>query len=190
MRDHIETEIKLELNAEEYARCVEALPTLGYPLSKESSLDDHYFHFKKFDDKGWDFTRIRVYNGTDHEKTEKTWYLNEQGERMRREVEGASTADELTELQREGTHLSLHKIRRDFAGTLFTYPCVFSLDDLTFSNGHRYFIECEIEAPKEVSNSIREELRQWMLTHLNLTDRPEAIGMMRLALVQAGLEKE
>ncbi len=190
MKDHIETEMKLELSAKEYANCVEILSTLGYPLSKESSLDDHYFHFKKFDEKGWNFTRIRVYNGTDYEKTEKTWYVDEHGERMRREVEVISTVDELTRLQREGTHLSLHKIRRDFAGTLFAYPCVFSLDDLTFSNGHRYFIECEIEVPEKVSNSIREELKQWMLTNLNLTERQEAIGMMRLALVQAGLEKE
>ncbi len=188
MINRIETELKLELNPEEFKRCQQKLVSLGYSKVKESALADYFFDIEKFDDKGWNFTRIRVYDNKDYEKTRKIWKLNDKGERIREEEESASNETELVSRLNCGEkYLSVEKTRTDYHGELLGFPVTFSFDKIVFSDETRYFMEAELaDVPADKSDSIRVEIKGWLLEKLNLTDRPEGIGMMKLVLSKAG----
>ena len=183
----IETEVKLEVSREEFVACQKKMSALGFSLKHTSALSDFFYNIEKFDEKGWDFTRIRVYDGERYEKTEKKWKRNEKSERIREEFESASSKIELEELQKEKEMLSLQKTRTDYSGKTFDYDGVCSFDEVTFPDETRYFIECEIEVAEELSDSIRPALKSWMILNFDLSDRPEGIGMMKLVLSKAGL---
>ncbi len=179
----IETEVKLELTQSEFDQVLSVLQTKGFTLTKESRLNDNFFNIKQFDEKGWNFTRIRVYNESEYEKTDKIWKLDAQGNRVREEKEFPSSVEELTSLKSiEPTHFSLNKERVDYSGTALDYPAVISLDTVVFPDETRYFMECEIEVDEAESHEIRPKLKQWMLDTFNLSDRPEGIGMLRLVM--------
>ena len=188
MVNRIETEIKLELNEEEFGLCQAKLVGLGCVEAKRSFLTDYFFNIEKFDDKGWNFTRIRVYDGKNYEKTRKVWELNSKGERIRREEEEESSELELNEVVASGNYFKAEKVRTDYQGKMFDLPCVFSFDKLAFSDETRYFMEAELDGvPEDESDSIRVKMKEWLLNNLNLTDRSEGIGMMKLVLSKAGV---
>lgn len=85
MTTKIETEYKLELSKEEFFGAQEKVVSLGFKLREKRKIKDYFFNLKKFDDKGWNFTRIRVYDDKQFEKTQKTWLLDDNGERIREE---------------------------------------------------------------------------------------------------------
>lgn len=179
----------MELDEEEFKQCQQKLLTLGYPKVKESALTDYFFDIERFDDKGWNFTRIRVYDDRDYEKTKKTWKLNEKGERIREEEETPSSQDELGGRLSSGEkYFSAEKTRFDYQGELLNFPVTFSFDKIIFPDETRYFIEAELDdVPVDQSDSIRVEIKNWLLKNLNLADRPEGIGMMKLVLSKAGM---
>ena len=126
---------------------------------------------------------FRVYNDSKYERTDKIWKIVN-GERMREESEQASTKEELDQLMAVGKdYLSLTKTRTDYRGEFMGYRGVISLDEVTFfPDESRYFIELEIDVPEEKSNAIRSEIKEYLLTTFQLSDRPEGIGMMRLIM--------
>jgi len=187
MINRIETELKLELSPKEFEICQQKVLALGYAKVKESTLADYFFEIEKFDDKGWNFTRIRVYDGRDYEKTKKIWKLNEKGERIREEEESASDETKLADRLNSGEkYLSAKKTRTDYQGELLGFSATFSFDKVAFPDETRYFMEAELaDVPTDRSDSIRVEIKSWLLEKLNLTDRPEGIGMMKLVLSKA-----
>lgn len=188
MINRIETELKLELSEVEFESCQNKLLELGFPKVKESALTDYFFDIEKFDDKGFNFTRIRVYNGVDYEKTKKTWKLNDKGERIREEEETTSNEGELAEKLRADKYFKADKTRVDYKGEMLNFPCIFSFDKLIFPDETRYFMEAELDGVSaEQSERIRVEIKNWLLTTFNLSDRPEGIGMMKLVLTKAGM---
>ena len=188
MINRIETELKLELSEREFKLCQEKLLTLGCPKVKESALVDYFFDIEKFDDKGFNFTRIRVYNDSDYEQTKKTWKLNDRGERIREEEELASSENQLADRLKSDKYFKAEKTRVDYKGEMLNFPCTFSFDKIVFPDETRYFMEAELDGvPAEQSESIRVEIKNWLLATFNLSDRPEGIGMMKLILTKAGM---
>lgn len=188
MINRIETELKLELSPKEFEICQQKVLTLGYAKVKESTLADYFFDIEKFDDKGWNFTRIRVYDDRDYERTKKIWKLNEKRERIREEEESVSNEIELANRLNSGEkYLSAKKTRTDYRGELLGFSVTFSFDKVVFPDETRYFMEAELaDVPADRSDGIRVEIKSWLLEKLNLTDRPEGIGMMKLVLSKAG----
>lgn len=180
----IETEYKLELSEAEFERCFQLLQAKA-TFVKTSDLEDFYFKISKFDEKGYNFTRIRVYDKTNYEKTIKTWKLVGDG-RVREEQETGTTIEELNSLlAQEPEAISMHKQRSDFQLYLagFANEAIISLDKLFLNDGLiRYFVEVEIDVPEEDSNSVRPKLKNWLLGFFGLSERAEGIGMFRLAL--------
>ena len=188
MINRTETELKLELNAQEFEDCQQKLLNLGCKKIKTSALSDYFFDIKKFDEKGWDFTRIRVYDDKDYEKTTKIWKLNEKKERIREEIEEKSSKLELDDKISIGNYLKANKTRTDYSGTVLDYPTVFSFDKIVFPDETRYFLEAELEGvPADDSDSIRPKIKMWLLDNLQLSDRAEGIGMMKLVLIKTGM---
>ena len=178
----IETEYKLEVTADEFAACPNYLQEAKFIKKGTSHLKDYFFNIQKFDEKGWNFLRIRMYDGSTYEHTEKIWKYSASGERVREEIERESSKEELESLINSSQPLRLSKDRTDYAGVTLDYPVVYSLDIVVFPDETRYFVECEIRVPEEMSSSIRPQLKESMLQTLHLSDRPEGIGMMRLVL--------
>ena len=188
IKSRIETELKLELNEEEFEFCQHKLLELGFPKVKESALTDYFFDIEKFDDKGFNFTRIRVYDGVNYEKTKKTWKLNNKGERIREEEETPSSDGELVEKLKADKYFKADKTRVDYKGEMLNFSCTFSFDKLIFPDETRYFMEAELDGvPEEQSEGIRVDIKNWLLKTFNLSDRPEGIGMMKLVLSKAGM---
>lgn len=178
----IETEYKLEVTADEFTACSNYLQEAKFIKKETSHLEDYFFNIQKFDEKGWNFLRIRVSNGSTYEHTEKIWKYSASGERMREEIERESSKEELESLINASQQLRLSKDRTDYDGVTLDYPAVYSLDVVVFPDETRYFVECEIQVPEEMSSSIRPRLKESMLHTLHLSDRSEGIGMMRLVL--------
>ncbi|MCX6786656.1 MAG: CYTH domain-containing protein [Candidatus Kaiserbacteria bacterium] len=178
----IETEYKLEITAKEFAASANYLQEAKFIKKGTSHLEDYFFNIQKFDEKGWNFLRIRVYDGSRYEHTEKIWKHSASGERIREEIERVSSKEELESLIGVSQPLRLSKDRTDYAGVTLDYPAVYSLDVVVFPDETRYFVECEIQVPEGMSSSIRPHLKESMLQTLHLSDRPEGIGMMRLVL--------
>lgn len=181
----IETEYKLEVNESEFEAGKRYLIESGYLEKGTSRLEDYFFNVTKFDDKGWNFLRIRVYDGERYERTEKIWKHNSAGERVREEIERPSDKKELETLESTSTPLRLSKERADYSGTVLDRPAVYSFDKVVFPDETRFFVECEIRTTEEESHRIRADLKALMLQTLHLSDRPEGIGMMRLVLSKA-----
>lgn len=77
----------------------------------------------------------------------------------------------------------LEKERTDYGSVkILGYQGTISFDEVYLRNDRRYFVECELETPKKLSHQIRPKIKNWMLENLDLTDRSEGIGMLRLAL--------
>lgn len=188
MINRIETELKLELSEVEFESCQNKLLELGFLKVKDSALTDYFFDIEKFDDKGFNFTRIRVYDGVDYEKTKKTWKLNDKGERIREEEETTSNEGELAEKLKADKYFKADKTRTDYKGEMLSFPCTFSFDKIVFPDETRYFMEAELDGVSaDKSEGIRVEIKNWLLTTFDLPDRPEGIGMMKLVLTKAGM---
>ncbi|PIT89295.1 MAG: hypothetical protein COU27_01065 [Candidatus Levybacteria bacterium CG10_big_fil_rev_8_21_14_0_10_36_7] len=170
----IETEYKLPVSYEEFIAIKPA------SFDRQSKLKDYFFNISKFDEKGWNFTRIRVYDGKQYEKTQKTWKLLN-GDRVREEVERESSLEELNDFITKNPNFPLlTKNRIDWQLDFNNEPAKMSLDEVILPDKTLYFLETEIDVPEELSHSIRGDLKNWMLETFNLTDRPEGQGMMSL----------
>ena len=184
----IETEVKLEVSAKEFLDCQQLLQESGFTEKPAYNLKDYFFNVEAFDAAGWNFLRIREYDGTRYERTEKIWKYNENGDRVRLEDERETDKSELDSLcATNKTPLTLTKVRTNYEGVVLGYSAVFSFDYVTFPDEKRYFVECEIDVPEDVAgDEFRSKLREWMLRFFNLSVRPEGIGMMALTLSKLG----
>ena len=178
-RGKIETEYKIELSRDEFSLVRGSLT--DFEFRNTEVLEDYFFDIQKFDEKGFDFTRIRIHDSNNYEKTIKKWHLRG-GERVREEIESESNSDELESFKSSKKYLSLKKTRTNYKGTVLGYNAILSFDEINFTDEDKYFFECEIDVPEELTNSIRPELKNWMLRTFNLSDRPEGIGMMKLVI--------
>lgn len=183
-KNKIETEYKLELNSREFKVSQKLLEKLNFSLIGKYKIKDYFFEIKKFDDKKYNFTRIRVYDESKYEKTKKIWILDKKNNPIRKEDEKRSSLKELSSyLEKEVVPLILKKERTDYGQKrILGYASILSLDKVFLGSKNRYFVECEIKAPKNKSSQIRPIIKNWLLKNLNLSDRPEGIGMFRLAL--------
>ncbi len=185
----IETEIKFELSADEFAFCAEKLPVFGYHELGTFNFSDYFFDIKRFQGNKYDFTRVRVIDDHTYEMTKKLWKTNEKGEPYRIEEEKNISKEEFEAYKTSQPYLSCNKKRKNFEGKIMDILCVFSLDSLEFSDEKRFFIECELDGVSEIdSHSIRNRLKREVFNLLNLSDRDEGIGMMALVLQKAEVE--
>ncbi len=184
----IETEFKIELSKEEFESAPQLLEQKRFSLIKNSELTDYFFNVIKFDEKGFDFTRIRVYDGIRYQRTDKKWVIKN-GERMREEVERESTLEEFEQLITEdSTYLTNTKYRNDWSVTFNNQPGIVSFDKVVFPDETRYFVELEVDVGESETNTVRPVLKQWLLETFNLSDREEGIGMMKLVISKIQLK--
>lgn len=177
----VETEYKLELSEGEFIAIKNQLVSDGYD-AKECFLEDYFFNVESFDEKGWNFTRVRIFNHTRCEEDTKIWKIVN-GEKIREERSRPLSFQKLASLINQGhDRLHMNKYRIDFTGEFLNYSGVISLDKVVLGKKIRYFVELEVDVPVKKSHLIRKKIRDYLLKTFSLSDREEGFSMMALLL--------
>jgi len=179
--NQIETEYKLEVTADEFAACSNYLQEANL-LRKEHLIWRIIFSISKnLMRKGGTSCAFVCMTDQHTNVQKKIWKYSASGERVREELR-EKVPKRIRVADKGISTVASFKDRTDYAGVALDYPAVYSLDVVVFPDETRYFVECEIHVPEEISSSIRPYLKESMLQTLHLSDRQEGIGMMRLVL--------
>ncbi len=181
-----EVEVKIALDAAEFAALPAALARLGFTLAGTETLRDYYLTFARSPHGGYDFLRLRAVGDDAFFRTEKRWDVDAGGHPLRLEDEHPLTAAEFTALlQAAVAPLSLCKRRSDFHGVVAGRPATVSLDCLELPRQTCYFLECEVMTPPAEAHAARAAVRAWMQAHLPVRSLAEAPSMLELLLTHA-----
>jgi len=177
-----EAEIKIRLNAGEFARLPGALAELGFAPAGEETLTDYYLDYSRSPHGGYDFTRLREIDGGKFLLTRKNWIRDTAGQAIRLEEERELDTEEAERLLRESTARTLHKQRREYRGRIGGQLATIDIDALELAGTGQYFLECEMLVSPDRAAQAREDILAWMRSKLPVSDLTEAPSMLELLL--------